>query len=233
MRKLSDDVDCCNPSTPGFGERIHLILHSQAERDAWEWRGSQFTVREAYRSLLATEPPEDPVLVRRCRLVWRRHIPLKIKVFGWLLIRDRLMTCSLRQRFVLEADDGCAMCSGATEDCSHLFFECPLVQPVWNAAALGEIDVTAGDAFWQSICQGPFRRETEWQTIFATLWAIWLHRNEVIFRGACCEGDRKILAPRWHDPFGDSPPYVIEILVISSMTTGGHQFRVALYFFSK
>ena len=75
------------------------------------------------------------------------------------------------------------MCSGTTEDCSHLFFECPLVQPVWTAAALGGIDVTAGDTFWQSICQGLFRREVEWQTIFATLWAIWLHWNEIIFRG--------------------------------------------------
>ena len=115
--------------------------------------------------------------------MWRRRIPLKIKVFGWLLIRDRLMTRSLRQRFVSEADDGCVMCSCATEDCSHLFFECPLVQPVWTTAVLGEIDVTAGDAFWRSICQGPFRREAEWQTIFATLWAIWLHRNEFIFTG--------------------------------------------------
>ena len=34
-------------------------------------------------------------------------------------------------------------------------------------------------------------------------------------------------------PSGDSPPDVIEILVISSMTTGGHRFRVALYFSSK
>ena len=107
-----------------------------------------------YGSLLATEPPEDPVLVRRCRLVWRRRIPLKIKVFGWLLIQNRLMTRSLRQRFIPEADDGCVMCSSATEDCSHLFFECPLVQTVWNEAALEGIDVTAADAFWQSICHG-------------------------------------------------------------------------------
>ena len=166
---------------------MHTVLAhlrpTEAGRDAWEWRGSQFTVREAYRSLLVTEPPEDPVLVRRCCLVWRRCIPQKIKVFGWLLIRDRLMMRSLWQRFVPEANDGCVMYYGATEDCSHLFFECPLVQSVWTAAALGEIDVTVGDTFWQSICQGPFRREAEWQTIFATLWAIWLHRNEIIFRG--------------------------------------------------
>ena len=37
---------------------------TETGRDAWEWRGSRFTVREAYKSLIATEPPEDPVLVR-------------------------------------------------------------------------------------------------------------------------------------------------------------------------
>ena len=30
---------------------------------------------------------------------------------------------------------------------------------------------------------GPFRCTAEWHTIFANLWAIWLHRNEVVFRG--------------------------------------------------
>ena len=141
-------------------------------RDAWEWRGSRFSAREAYRLLSATEPPEDLVVVWRCRLLWRRRISLKIKIFGSLLIRGRLMTRSLRQRFVPEADAGCVMCSDATEDCSHLFFECPLVQPVWTGAALRGIDATSAAAFWRSTCQGPFRREAEWQTIFATLWAI-------------------------------------------------------------
>ena len=158
-------------------------LRPTEARDAWEWRGSRFTVRAAYRLLLAMEPPEDPVYVRRCRLLWRRRIPLKFKIFCWLLIRGRLMTRSLRQGFVLEADANCVMCSDTTEDCSHLFFECPLVQPVWIAAALGGIDVTAGDAFWHSVCQGTFRREAEWQIIFTTLWAIWLYQNEIIFRG--------------------------------------------------
>ena len=90
-------------------------------------------------------------MVRRCCLLWRHRIPLKIKIFGWLLIRGRQMMRSLRQRYVPEADVGCVMCSGATEDCTHLFFECPLVQPVWTAAALGGIDATSAAAFWRSI----------------------------------------------------------------------------------
>ena len=64
------------------------------------------------------------------------------------------MMRSLRQRFVSEAEDGCVMRCGATEDRSHLFFECPLVQPVWTAAALGEIDITMGDDFGSRSARG-------------------------------------------------------------------------------
>ena len=109
----------------------------------------------------------------------------------------------LWQRFVPDVDAGCVMCSDTTEDCSHLFFECPMVQPEWIAASLGGIDVKAGDAFWHSICQGPFRREAEWQNILATLWAIWLHRNEIIFKGRLPSTDvvqhsARGMARSWH-----------------------------------
>ena len=113
------------------------------------------------------------------------------------------MTRSLRHRFVPEADAGCVMCSATIEDCTHLFFGCPLVQPMWIAVALGGIDTTSVAAFWRSICQGPFRREAEWMTIFATLWAIWLHRNEIIFRGHlpstdAVQYDARWIAQSWH-----------------------------------
>ena len=35
-----------------------------------------------------------------------------------------------------------------------------------------------GVSWWQKIL-----REAEWQTIFATLWSLWTHRKEVIFKG--------------------------------------------------
>ena len=125
----------------------HLRL-VEAVGDAWEWRGSRFFARGVYKLLLDAEPTEDLDVVRRCRLLWRRRILLKIKIFRWLLIRGSLMTQALRQRYVPEADVGCVMCSATTEDCTHLFFECPLVQPVWAAAALEGFDTTSADAFW-------------------------------------------------------------------------------------
>ena len=142
-------------------------------------------------------------MVRRCHLLWRRQIPLKIKIFGWLLIRGRLMMRSLQQRYVPEADAGCVICSTMSEDCTHLFFECPLVQLVWAAAALDGLNTTLADVFWRSLCQGPLRREAEWRTIFATLWTIWIHRNEIIFRGRlpsidAVQHDARWIAQYWH-----------------------------------
>ena len=51
--------------------------------------------------------------------------------------------------------------------------------------------------------RGTFRREVEWQTIFATLWSLWIHRNEVIFRGHTPSADAILHSARgfasfWH-----------------------------------
>ena len=43
--------------------------------------------------------------------------------------------------------------------------------------------------FWRSLADGPYRRGAEWHLIFATLWTIWNHRNEVVFRGQTPSAD--------------------------------------------
>ena len=155
----------------------------EAVPDMWMWSSSRFSARAAYRLLRDEEVPEDPLILQRCRLIWKRGLPLKIKVFAWLLARRRLMTRALRQRMAPNSPVECPLCAGAVEDCSHLFFVCPLAQAVWQGANVGRLGVSSEEAFWQSLGDGPFRREVEWQTIFAILCSVWTHRNEVIFRG--------------------------------------------------
>ena len=122
------------------------------------------------------------MLLKCCRLIWKRHIPLKIKIFGWLLLRQRLMTRSFRQRFCPGSSAECPLCASVSEDCSHLLFECQYAQATWWAASTSNLDFSTAESFWYSIARGPFRCAAEWHTIFANLWAIWLHRNEVVFR---------------------------------------------------
>ena len=155
----------------------------EAAPEMWVWRSSWFSARAAYRLLRDQEVPEDPLILQQCHLVWKRHLPLKIKVFALLLALRRLMTRALRQRMVQNSPVECPLCAGAVEDCSHLFFACPLAHAVWQAANVSRLAVSSEEAFWQLLGDRPFRREAEWQTIFSTLWSLLTHRNEVIFRG--------------------------------------------------
>ena len=163
-------------------------------QDAWIWRHSRFSTREVYRLLRGQEVPEAATLVRRCWVVWKQRLPLKIHIFGWLLLRRRVMTKVIRHRIFPRAIVCCPLCAGEDEDCPHLFFTCPIVQEAWRAAGAARLVASSDEAFWSSLIDGSFGREKDWRQAFATLWAIWLYRNEVIFWGVTPSNDAIIHA---------------------------------------
>ena len=55
-------------------------------QDGWTWCAMSFSVRAAYRRLKAQAGLEDPLFLRLWRWIWRSRIPLKIRVFLWLLL---------------------------------------------------------------------------------------------------------------------------------------------------
>ena len=173
----------------GLQSQLADIRPQVATRDAWVWRQSRFSAKATYCLLCGQIPPEDSHIIQRCRLVWKCRIPLKIRIFGWLLLRQRLMTRVVRQRMFPASPVSCPLYDGGPEDCSHLFFQCPLAQAAWRVAGVARLSVTSEEAFWRSQSGGFFRREADWRRIFATLWAIWIHRNEVVFRGTTPSGD--------------------------------------------
>ena len=182
--------------------RLASMRLTDGIRDAWIWRHSRFSVRAAYHILCGQEPPEDPPLIRRCQLVWKQRLPLKIRLFGWLLLRRRLLTRVRRRRQNPEAPVECPLCHEA-KDCFHLFLKCPLVQAAWRAVGAGHLVTSSDEEFWYSVSKGVLRQEAEWRRIFATLWSVWLHRNQVIFRGRS-PADKEIVhdargfALSWH-----------------------------------
>ena len=133
--------------------------------------------------------------------MWKRRLPLKVKVFSWLLLRRCLMTRSRLQRMIPDAPVEWLWCVRAVEDCHHLFFACPLTQTVWQATGVGRLMATSEEAFWRSLGGRTFRREVECQTIFATLWSLWIHRKEVIFRGRTPSADAILHNARGFESF--------------------------------
>ena len=142
--------------------RLVEFCPSDGARDRWVWRSPCFSARAVYHLFCGQETPEDPQLVRQSRLMWKQRLPLKIRLFEWLLLRHRTMTRTLRRRFDLEAPVVCPLCNEAEEDCSHLFFQCPLAQTFWQTVGVGHLNISSDDEFWRSISGGVFRREADW-----------------------------------------------------------------------
>ena len=141
-------------------------------QDGWTWCETSFSVRAAYRRLWAQAGSEDTLFLRLWRQIWRSRIPLKIRVFLWLLLRRRLMTRSLRQRWDPYSSAECALCEALLEDCDHLFVRCPLAQTVRTMTRGVRSQLSSVEVFWRSMADGPYRRGAEWHLIFATLWTI-------------------------------------------------------------
>lgn len=59
-------------------------------------------------------------------LVWHKKVPLKIYVFAWGVLQNRLPTKDNFVRWgILQADDHfCIVCCGEMESINHLFLHC-------------------------------------------------------------------------------------------------------------
>ena len=151
--------------------------------DARVWQEPRFSARAVYQGLREQAATEDPTFLRLWRAAWKSRLLIKIRIFAWLLLRRRLKTRAFLHRLIPDVPAGCALCADAEESCEHLFITCPVSSTVWQHANVDRLEISSWEAFWRSFEAGTQRLSVEWQRFFSILWAIWGHRNEVIFRG--------------------------------------------------
>ena len=100
-------------------------------KDIWKWpsKSGDFQSRLFY-DLNFHHLVVDPIL----KWIWKCSCTLKLKVFGCLLLMDRLNTRDMMQhRHWNIQDDICVMCHISNhEDRVHLFFACNFSHCVWN-----------------------------------------------------------------------------------------------------
>lgn len=63
---------------------------------------------------------------------WKRKIPTKITLFGWLVWRGKILTWDKLNRRGVMGPNRCALCCMAAENIGHLFFSCPIVKNLWR-----------------------------------------------------------------------------------------------------
>jgi len=132
-----------------------FVVHTDVF-DRWQWLpniGGGYTMCDAYQILTFQVAPSITVTDE---LVWHKHIPLKVSILAWRLLRDRLPTKTNLLRHVIVHSEAirCAAGCGLDETAHHLFLHCEFFGGLWqhirNWVGISGVDLfTIHDHFYQ------------------------------------------------------------------------------------
>jgi hypothetical protein len=106
----------------------------KAEPDALSWAGGDGSGLISAKNLYCAL--QNRIYTVPClpwtNKIWRLQLPLKLKLFSWLVGHDKLLTWDVLQRRGWEGPSLCLLCKAAPEDLLHLLMLCPFSKEVWS-----------------------------------------------------------------------------------------------------
>ena len=67
------------------------------------------------------------------KFMWKIKVPMKVKIFLWLMLEDKILTQEVLGVRGCIVQSGCHLCdSTATESRDHLMWECPFARRFWR-----------------------------------------------------------------------------------------------------
>jgi len=109
---------------------LSYIVLQPTHLDRWIWHlhaSNGYKVTNAYNHLLTST--SNNLAITHMTEIWNKEVPLKISLFAWRLLRDRLPTTdNLIKRHILHLN--AQLCVGGCdmiEDAKHLFLSCDFV----------------------------------------------------------------------------------------------------------
>ncbi|GJW63896.1 RNA-directed DNA polymerase, eukaryota [Tanacetum coccineum] len=120
---------------------------------------------------------------------WIKCIPVKVNVFVWKALQDRLPTRSnLVRRNILIDSLSCLICDGELEDSSHLFFRCCLARDVtrlvcrwWDLDFHSFNSYTDWQGWFKQLRLGAKSKEVLEGVFYVSWWSLWNFRNHLLF----------------------------------------------------
>lgn len=74
----------------------------------------------------------SPQKVSWAKLMCQNSAPAKCLFIAWLVMHDRLPTCSYLRRIGIIVDTTCCLCNQEVETVEHMFFQCEYAAAVWK-----------------------------------------------------------------------------------------------------
>jgi hypothetical protein len=138
--------------------------------------------------------------------LWRLQLPLKLKLFSWLVGNNKLLTWEVLQRRGWVGPSLCLLCKAAPENLFHLLMHCPFSKEVWHRITVhyNLLSSWSGSTIMDSFPCWLTRSSSPPCLVIHFCWQIWLERNRVLFEDSRPNPPRvysKILASfNWNRP---------------------------------
>jgi hypothetical protein len=168
-----------------------VALSPGSDKPIWKWsKNGQFTVKSVYKNICSNG------VDRSFRHLWKAKIPLKIKIWLWLIWHNAIST---KDNMVRRGWIGSAKCQFCDENESilHLFFTCPAAKFVWSCVARSIGAPTRPSSFSQFFCWIPnflpVSRNVQIARVAAICWAIWKLRNRACFEGKIIQNPTELI----------------------------------------
>jgi hypothetical protein len=100
-------------------------LSNQEDRIVWSLGKKGFSVNSLYKKKMSDQ------VAMSCRFLWKSKLPHKIKIFIWLVVRNKILTKDNFKKRNWHDSGDCCFC-GCAESIDHLFFNCSIARYVWR-----------------------------------------------------------------------------------------------------
>ncbi|GLU12078.1 hypothetical protein SLE2022_287860 [Rubroshorea leprosula] len=160
-------------------------------QDKIVWRFSDdgfFSVKSAFHQILLQKEP-IPLQDQCWKWVWKLRCSERVRMFVWLLLRNRVLTNAVRYERHLAASSTCPRCGGESETALHLLRDCPFAIQVWTMLGLGnhvffqlswQQWIRCGSQKVSKVCT----RDMSYDVLFlSAVWELWKCRNRLVFKG--------------------------------------------------
>ncbi|KAL0001429.1 hypothetical protein SO802_015210 [Lithocarpus litseifolius] len=173
------------------------LSRTDAVQDKLCWKYSNeghYEVKSAYQILVKDNSvTQGPTLQQKgaWNQIWSVKVPLKLNIFVWKLMRDRLQTMLSLFNRGISSLNLCPLCNEESESTTHLFLLCPFTRACWHGSGLAihsyDFNSITVQQWLTSLLLKHKKKEVHsmeyLQAVFTYLWSIWTYRNRVVHEG--------------------------------------------------
>lgn len=166
---------------------LHISLSIKEVEDSIYWwpnKTGLYKVKEAYHLLTSVE--YRVVDTRGDNLwlkLWKLQVPPKVLDLMWRATSRCLPTKVRLSEKNIQLDTGCIVCQDGVESDVHILFDCSFAKECWHLSGLSSQVPSSSSVYGCISSLFHLLNDDQCALLSMVCWAIWKHRNEVLWNG--------------------------------------------------